>query len=875
MVLQAAVKNGETVMFEDASDGKASNSAATGYADRVSEDAPWSADLFFRGLAEKTGEMIFRISLPDGHFDYVSPAVSEYLGVQPEELYRSPYLILERVRPDWQGFYEEQWENLLSGEIGGSIEFPVVDRGGTVRWLHQRNSIVRSESGFPVAVEGILVEITQRKKAEASLRQKSRIDRLSSAISSDLLNLGPDETDDGITNALQSVAEFAQADMICLFLLDEDKSIANLTFEWHAEGLEERIEKIQSISIEQFRWLLSRLSKRDYIRLTSPVNLPADAESESRLLHDLETESVLAVPLTSRGVLVGFLGMFSTTEPQEWGKDYLGLLNSVSDDVVSSLERKKAERSLEESERLYRRLIQTMGDGFATADIANTLTFVNDKLCEMLGYSADELIGRHVNNFIDPECHEIVETESSRRRKGKRTSYELVWRRKDGTSLTTIIAASAIIDSDRTYQGSFAVVTDITERKKSESAVLQSEAFHRTLIEKMNDGLIMTDENDIITFVNTRFCNIIGYGSEDIIGNSLSKFLDEKNMLISTEQLMERKRGKNDSYELVWLGNRGTHITTIVSPSPLIDGEGRFTGSFAVITNISGRKRAEESVRESEERLELAMNATNDGLWDFNPRTREINFLSPKWFSMLGYDQCELPHTYDTWVSMLHPRDRDRVEQEVWNTISSNGDGFTLEFRMRSKSGDYKWILDRGEIVERDDSGHAIRLIGTHVDITKQKKIELALRKTSDKLKSESKALEEKNITLRQILKHLEDRKEQFKQAVCTEVQRQTLPVLERLKPGLPDSQIAAIDEVIEQLRELFSSNCSELASRFSMLTPRETAVCELVRDGKSSKEISEQLHLSLFTVNKHREQARKKLRINNKGISLNAYLRS
>ncbi len=148
--------------------------------------------------------------------------------------------------------------------------------------------------------------------------------------------------------------------------------------------------------------------------------------------------------------------------------------------------------------------------------------------------------------------------------------------------------------------------------------------------------------------------------------------------------------------------------------------------AMIVARNITGRKRVEDALRRSEERLKLALEAANDGMWDFYPQTGVI-YYSPRWFSILGYSPDDLPHTYRTWTSLIHPDDRPFVEEQIWESIQ-NAEPFVLEYRMRSAEGDWLWILSRGKCVAWDEEGHPTRMVGTHSDITERKEVEQTLR---------------------------------------------------------------------------------------------------------------------------------------------------
>ena len=157
----------------------------------------------------------------------------------------------------------------------------------------------------------------------------------------------------------------------------------------------------------------------------------------------------------------------------------------------------------------------------------------------------------------------------------------------------------------------------------------------------------------------------------------------------------------------------------------------------AWITWRARRRRSEAEILQarSEERLRLAMEATTDGLWEWDIRTGS-SYCSPAYFSMLGYEGSgSAASIEDHWVALLHPDDRDRATAEARRLLEEEG-RYTLEFRLRCRDGRYKWIVSRGKVVERDASGLPVRAVGTHTDLTARKELELRLRQASEELRA-------------------------------------------------------------------------------------------------------------------------------------------
>ena len=134
------------------------------------EEALRESEQRHRRLAENSPDMIYRMSLPTGIYEYVSPAATSIFGHPPEAWYDNQFLIREIIHPDWHSYFEEQWENLNKGHLPPTYEYRIIHKDKSVRWINQRNILVKDDNGRPVAIEGVVTDITESKRAEEALR---------------------------------------------------------------------------------------------------------------------------------------------------------------------------------------------------------------------------------------------------------------------------------------------------------------------------------------------------------------------------------------------------------------------------------------------------------------------------------------------------------------------------------------------------------------------------------------------------------------------------------------------------------------------------------------------------------------------------------
>ncbi len=270
--------------------------------------------------------------------------------------------------------------------------------------------------------------------------------------------------------------------------------------------------------------------------------------------------------------------------------------------------------------------------------------------------------------------------------------------------------------------------------------VAVSEGRFRTLVESLPVSVMQFDAQGIIRFVNRWHLEHFASGKLPA-GHFLGRRMDELDGIRSAgvgPQLMRVLSGEIVELPEVEVPRfaDGRHGFQSIWAVPLLS-NGRIEGGLLVRQDVTARVQAQRHLRVSEERLALALDAIEDGLWDWNLVTGEAYF-SPRYYTMLGYAPDAFPASYDSWRQLLHPEDLPRVEQEIQDCIAQ-GRGFRVEFRCRTQDGGWKWIEGRGRVVAFDH-GQPVRAVGTHTDLTERMRARQALLDAREAAEAASRA---------------------------------------------------------------------------------------------------------------------------------------
>ncbi len=267
--------------------------------------------------------------------------------------------------------------------------------------------------------------------------------------------------------------------------------------------------------------------------------------------------------------------------------------------LVDITGRRKAEKSL----IIKDRAIESSINAICITDTEANITYVNSSFIKMWGYdNEEEVLGKSALGFWHyPQ--KAVDVIKILNEKGNWVG-ELNARKKDGTLFDVQLSATIVKDSSDIplcMMGSF---IDITESKRTEEARKISEKKYRDIVETSNEGVWIIDRQANTTFANKQIAELLGYTVEEMIGRNLFEFMDEDGRKEAESNLERRKKGIKDTHDFRFKRKDGSDIWTIISTNPLTNDKGEFTGALGMITDITERKRAEESLNKAN--LEIA-----------------------------------------------------------------------------------------------------------------------------------------------------------------------------------------------------------------------------------------------------------------------------
>ena len=446
-------------------------------------------------------------------------------------------------------------------------EYRIIRKDGNLRWVFEIIQNLSDENGKPYMVQGEIYDITRRKKAELKLRDSEK--RFKYLIASN--------------PAIIYTAEVS-GDYGATFISD------NVEDKWGY--------KTEDFTKDSDFWLNHvHPDDRKYV-----LEVLLEIHEKEHFIYDyrFKLKNGTYQWMRDEAILL---------------KDNNGNHIEMIGSVIDITGRKKAEQKLRESEKKYRLLIEDTIVGVWVIDLEGNTTLVNPRMAEILGYKVNEMVGKHLFSFMDEESKKLaIQNLEKQKREGINIEAEFKFHHKNGNPVYTQLRATPIFNDDGVFDGAFAFIADTTERKKAEEKLKDSEEKYRELYENAPVAYYSIGTDKSIIRCNNASLRLLGYPREDLLNMKVFDLYPDTLMgLPKAKALFQNFLGgeKIQNEVLQMKKKNGDLIWISLTVNSVLDPVGNVIESRSIVVDITERKRAEQVLRESEEKYREAYNRSN------------------------------------------------------------------------------------------------------------------------------------------------------------------------------------------------------------------------------------------------------------------------
>jgi PAS domain S-box-containing protein len=390
---------------------------------------------------------------------------------------------------------------------------------------------------------------------------------------------------------------------------------------------------------------------------------------------------------------------------------------------------------LQKQVEFYRSIVQTAQEGIWRINAASLTDYVNPKMAQMMGYEAEEMLGRPIGDFLDDEGRAMLANLIKRRKGGISEQFEFKYIRKDGSELWAFVSTNPITNADGVYVGAVALLTDIGARKSAEAAWRESEERFRLLFENAGDGILILEGNHFID-CNVRSLEIFGCKSRDqIVGHPPYEFSPHRqpngreSIEFAIEKITTALKGRPQLFEWVHTKLDGTPFSAEVTLNKV-----EFSGKVllqAIVRDISERKKSEEAIRKSEEEFRAVFEQAAVGVAIIDSTTGRYLSVNQRLCEITSRSQKQILAA--TYMDITLPEDRQNDEINMRKLRGGIVRTFKMEKRYVHPNGDIRWAHVTVSPMWRPGEKPS-RHIAIVEDITARKQVELTLAHTADLL---------------------------------------------------------------------------------------------------------------------------------------------
>ena len=399
--------------------------------------------------------------------------------------------------------------------------------------------------------------------------------------------------------------------------------------------------------------------------------------------------------------------------------------------------RKLVEAALRNSEEQFRRAFEDASVGMAIVSLGGYWVKVNSAVCQIVGYSQPELLRLTFQDITHADDLEIDLAHVHQLLAGEISIYQMEKRylHKQGHTVWVLLNVSLVRDEQGKPLQFISHIHNISDRKRHEEDRKRAEIIlkrYERVVAATIDAICLLDKTYTHQLVNQAYLQWYQQPREALIGHTMSELLGTEAFNESIKDKLDQCLAGETIQNQLWI-EASTAGQQFISGtySPYYEADQTISGVVVSLRNITDLKQAEAALNQSQERLQLALEASGDGLWDWNIATHEVYF-SPRYLEILGYAADEVPFSFDAWETLIHPDDKAWVFDKLSAHLRDNSIPYAFDYRAKTKSGEWKWVANFGKVVAYDDQGNPQRMTGMHKDISDRKQFELELQQAKE-----------------------------------------------------------------------------------------------------------------------------------------------
>jgi len=436
------------------------------------------------------------------------------------------------------------------------------------------------------------------------------------------------------------------------------------------------------------------------------------------------------IPLFSKDKMVGSLNL-AGLQPHVFVVNEREFLRALGKELGMIIERYQTNQILQASEKKYRQIIENSNDGFILHTLRGDILEVNQRLIKIVGTTRESLIGRRLKDFVyPPHLPELIEKFKTLVQENS-FILDTYIQCPDGKVLAVNVSTTVISREGEGLLQSF--VRDLSERQAVESALRESETRLRSVVENSPAGILIVNSAGRFVYVNDVTCQILGYTRAELEQQFFHPLIIEAERQIVIENFHARQQGASlpTRYEFSVQRKDGQIRLLEISIGTVVNKENEVQ-TIAHILDITERKLAETSLRETKGRLEYLLTASPVVIYSYQPSENPVmTFISENVFVQIGYPADKFISQPGFWKSRVHPDDLPTFQRGIQQLLRK--DHFVNEYRIQLPDQRFRWLRDESNLI-RDAKGVPTEVIGGWIDITERRETEEALKNSEERL---------------------------------------------------------------------------------------------------------------------------------------------